>query len=148
MRAPIAPAHILQTGEIRAERAAGLVLVPGDAFFGLRDLALELEDRLLDIAELVVLALEARDFQRLQRLAVLLQLHPVPGDPAIGVGHTLSPRITTDSRQNIAWRRARNVPGMSRGFGSHLAPLAGRGIGRLRRPSLRTPKRGFGYVAS
>jgi hypothetical protein len=31
---------------------------------------------------------------------------------------------------------------------NHLAPLAGRGIGRLRRPFLRTPKRGFGYVAS
>ena len=31
---------------------------------------------------------------------------------------------------------------------SYLAPLAGRGIGRLWRPLLRTPKRSFGYVAS
>jgi hypothetical protein len=30
----------------------------------------------------------------------------------------------------------------------HLAPLAGRGIGRLRRPFSRTPKQSFGYVAS
>jgi hypothetical protein len=33
--------------------------------------------------------------------------------------------------------------------GLHLSPLAGRGIGRLRRPCLkRTPKQSFGYVAS
>src|SRR3989442_8366804 len=31
---------------------------------------------------------------------------------------------------------------------AYLAPLAGRGVGRLWRPSLRTPKRSFGYVAS
>src|SRR5882724_13376218 len=30
----------------------------------------------------------------------------------------------------------------------HLAPLAGRGTGRLQRPSLRAPKQSFGYVAS
>src|SRR5437899_10296511 len=105
MRAPVAPAHVLEASEIRAERAAGLPVVPGDAFFGLRDLALELEHRPLDIADLVMLAPEARDFQRLQRLAVLLQLHPVPGDLSVGVVHTLSPRITTDSRMKIAWRK-------------------------------------------
>src|SRR5262245_38101011 len=59
IRAPGAPTHILEASEIRAHRAAGLPrlpVVPGDAFFGLGDLALELEHRLLHIAELVVLA--------------------------------------------------------------------------------------------
>src|SRR5262249_51645709 len=75
IRAPGAPAHILQASEIRAQRAAGLpglALVAADAFFALRDLALELDHRFLHVAELVVLAQKARHFQRLQRFAVLL----------------------------------------------------------------------------
>src|SRR5262249_19381693 len=70
MRAPVAPAHILQAAEIGAQRPPRLPLMAADAFLGLRDLALEFGHRPLHVAELVVLAAKARHLERLQRFAV------------------------------------------------------------------------------
>src|SRR3954452_6310204 len=69
-RAPVLPAHIGQAGKIRRHRPPGLAFMGGDAFFGVGDLALEFEHRPLRIAELVMAAVEARDFQRFQSVTV------------------------------------------------------------------------------
>src|SRR6476646_991584 len=85
---PIAPAYIGETAEVGAERTPGLPLIGRDAFFGFSDLARQLIDRLLRVADLVVAARKTRDLKLLQRRAVLLELCPVPGDLAVAVSHT------------------------------------------------------------
>src|SRR5579871_3792684 len=84
---PVAPAHIGEAAEVRAERSPRLLLMGGDALFGLHDLARQLVDGLLRFAEFILAVGEAAHLKRLQRGAVLLELHPMPGDLAIAVGH-------------------------------------------------------------
>src|SRR5262249_29620952 len=82
---------------------------------------LERGDRLLHIAELVMLAAKARDLECLERFAVFLQLRPVPGDAAVAIGHANSP----DSRSNITRRGRAIVPGMSPAAAQSVIARAG-----------------------
>src|SRR5689334_8191419 len=87
MGVPVAPAHIGEAAEIGPERTSHLLLIGRDALFGLSDLARQLVDGLLRFAELVLAAGETGHLKGPQRGTVLLELHPVPGDLAVGVGH-------------------------------------------------------------
>jgi hypothetical protein len=84
---PVAPADIGEAAEIRAERAAALSFVRRDAFLGLGDFARQHGDGLLSVGRLVVSPREARHLDRPQRFAVLPEPCPVPGNPAVAVGH-------------------------------------------------------------
>src|ERR1700761_4860463 len=90
VRAPVAPADIGEAAEVRAKRALGRALVSRDAFLGLGDLALQLGHRFCGGTAPVMAAGEARDLERFQRLAVLLQLRAMPGNPAVAVRHSRS----------------------------------------------------------
>src|SRR6516225_2917686 len=80
---PMAPAFVAEASQVGGKGTAGALLVIGDRALGLRDLALQLDDRLLGLP--VPLGRgdlahgEARRLERLQLGAVLLQLDPVPG---------------------------------------------------------------------
>src|SRR6185312_8491958 len=88
---PGAPTHIGEAGKVCAERTAGLLLIGRDALLRLRDLARELVDCPLCLADLVMADREARDLEPLQHGAVFLELHPIPGDLAVAVGHRNAP---------------------------------------------------------
>jgi hypothetical protein len=91
MGVPVAPAHIGEAAKVSAERTAGLLLMDRDALLRLRDLAPELVDCLLGLADLVIADREARNLESLQHGAVLLELRPMPGDLAVAVSHRNAP---------------------------------------------------------
>jgi hypothetical protein len=99
---PVAPAHASETLKIGCERPLGSPLMGSDTSLGLRYLSLQpgyrlslrLAGRTGDFANP-----ETGNFHRLQGVAVLFELNPVPSDVAVAVGNHGTVAIGTSGRR-------------------------------------------------
>jgi hypothetical protein len=92
---PAAPAYAGEASKVGGDRPPGLPLMGGDASLGLRYFSLQQRDGFLRLADRTSHLADRKPgtFQRLDRVTVLPELNPVPGDVAVAVGdHAAAPR--------------------------------------------------------